>query len=93
MEEPRLTTDIWVKAHLRQCMARNLPAYVLRKGAEAGATVLLKVNRLEQGCQLLSQARDLDGNLGWLAAFDGATRTSGSSRSNLAPANTRSRAR
>ncbi|RKQ72739.1 hypothetical protein BCL74_0507 [Oceanibaculum indicum] len=72
MEEPRLTTDIWVKAHLRQCMARNLPAYVLRKGAEAGATVLLKVNRLEQGCQLLSQARDLDGNLGWLAAFDGA---------------------
>ncbi|KZD10580.1 hypothetical protein AUP43_18330 [Oceanibaculum pacificum] len=72
MDEPRLATGIWVKAHIRQCITQNIPAYVLRKGAEAGATVILRINRLEQGCQVLSQARDMDGNLGWLAAFDGA---------------------
>ena len=33
--------------------------------------MLLKVNQLEAGCRLLTQARNLDGELGWLAAFDG----------------------
>lgn len=71
MDEPRLATAIWVQAHIRQCITQNIPAYVLRKGAEAGATVLLKINRLDRHCRLMSQARDMDGVLGWLAAFDG----------------------
>ena len=36
-------------------------------------TLLLKINLLENGCRVLSQARDLDGNLGWLGAFKGAS--------------------
>lgn len=71
MYDDRLPTDLWVMAHVRQCLADGVPIVVARKGEAKGGTLLLKINQLEQGCRVLSQARDLDGNLGWLAAFDG----------------------
>ena len=72
MPDDRLRTDVWVMAHIRQCSVDGIPAVVARKGDDRGGTLLLKINRLEHGCLVLSQMRDLDGNLGWLAAFDGA---------------------
>ena len=71
LDDDRLPTDLWVMGHLRRCNDEAVPAMVVRKGEAKGGTLLLKVNLLEQGCRLLSQARDIDGNLGWLAAFDG----------------------
>ncbi|MCG8357000.1 MAG: DUF1491 family protein [Kiloniellales bacterium] len=70
--EDRLPTDVWVMAHVRRCNAEGVPAVVARKGELKGGTLLLKLNQLDQGCRVLSQTRDIDGVLGWLAAFKGA---------------------
>lgn len=72
MSDDRLPTDLWVMAHVRRLSAEGTPVVVVRKGEAKGGTLLLKLNQLAEGCRVLSQARDLDGNLGWLAAFQGA---------------------
>ena len=71
MPDDRLPTDLWVMAHIRRCIADGIPATVARKGEGRSGMLLLKVNQLDNGCRVLSQARDLDGVLGWMAAFDG----------------------
>lgn len=71
MDDARLPTDVWVMAHVRRCNDEGIPAIVARKGEAKDGTLVLKLNRLEGGCRVLSQARDIDGALGWLAAFDG----------------------
>ena len=58
-------------AHIRQCVAEGIPATVAHKGDVKGGTLMLKLNLLDGGCRVLSQARDLDGALGWLTAFQG----------------------
>jgi hypothetical protein len=70
--DDRLPTEIWLKAHLRRCYAEGLPATVLRRGDPMGGMVLLKINRLEQGCAVLTQTRDPSGRPAWLAALKGA---------------------
>ncbi|HEX6102971.1 MAG TPA: DUF1491 family protein [Alphaproteobacteria bacterium] len=70
--DDRLPTEIWVKAHLRRCYAEGLPATILRRGDPTGGMVLLKINRLELGCAVLTQTRDLAGRPAWLAAQAGA---------------------
>jgi len=69
--DQRLSTDIWVRAHIRRLIASAIPATVARKGAPESGTVLLKVNLLGAGVKVLSQVRDLEGRLGWMPAFDG----------------------
>ena len=72
MSEPRLRPELWVKAVLRLCATRDLPAFVVKRGdADAGA-VLLKLNRLEHGAVVFSQTRDMDGQMTWLQATVGA---------------------
>jgi hypothetical protein len=72
MADDRLPTHLWIMAHLRRCSAEGIPAVVVRKGDAGGGTVILKLNHLERGCRVLSQMRDLDGALGWLAQLNGA---------------------
>ncbi len=69
MEDDRLPTDVWVMAHVRRANDSGIAAYVVRRGAKSGGTVLVKVTQPEQGCRVLSQVRDLDGNLAWMAAL------------------------
>ncbi len=71
MADDRLPTDLWVMAHVRRCIADGIPATVARKGEAKGGMLLLKINQLDLGCRVLSQQRDLDGAMGWLAAFEG----------------------
>lgn len=71
MYDDRLPSDVWIMAQVRRCNGDGVPATVVRKGEAKGGTLLLKLNLFEQGCRVLSQARDLDGELGWLAAFKG----------------------
>ncbi len=71
MFEDRIPTDVWVMAHVRRCSAEGVPVTVARKGEAKGGLLLLKLNQLELGCRVLSQQRDLDGKMGWLAAFKG----------------------
>ncbi len=66
-----LPVGLWVRAHLRRLSAQGTPVYITRRGPEDSGTVLLKLNRLQAGCSVYSQARDPEGRPGWLAAFDG----------------------
>ena len=72
MIDDRIPTDLWVKAHIRRCSVEGVPAVVARRGERTGGMVLLKLNQLEAGVRVLTQSRDLDGKLGWLAALGGA---------------------
>jgi hypothetical protein len=71
LSEERLPTELWVQAHLRRLSAAATPVALVRRGEAERGTVLLKLNLLESGCRILTQARDLDGRLGWLAALAG----------------------
>jgi hypothetical protein len=71
LSEERLPTELWVQIHLRRCSADATPVALLRRGEPERGTVLLKLNQIEAGCRILSQARDLEGRLGWLAALGG----------------------
>ena len=72
MPDSRLPTELWVMAHLRQLTVAGVPATVARKGEPTFGTLLLKINLLDGTCRVLSQARDIEGRLGWLAALGGA---------------------
>ena len=47
-------------------------AAVLRKGDHWGGAVIVKLNLLDGTFKVLSQTRDLDGRVAWLAAQQGA---------------------
>ncbi len=49
----------------------GIPAAVARRGDRFSGTVLIKLNQLDQGCRVMTQARDSEGRLGWLAALGG----------------------
>lgn len=55
MSEPRLKSEIWVKAQLRLCDLTCLACVVARRGDADAGQVLVKVNRLGQGCELLAR--------------------------------------
>ena len=69
MDDDRLPSHVWIMAQVRRSNADGIPATVAHRGEEARGTLLVKINQLEHGCRVLSQARDLDGILGWLAVF------------------------
>ena len=71
MGEERLPTGLWVEAQLRRLTERGVPYYIVNKGAYASGTVILKLSDLSGACQVLSQARGLDGQLGWIEAGKG----------------------
>jgi hypothetical protein len=67
-EEARLPTALWVEVHLRRLGNDGIPYYILNTGAHSTGTVMLKLNGLENGVQLLVQQRDLNGKMGWMNA-------------------------
>ena len=71
MADNRIPTELWVKAHLRRLSATGAPVVVARRGDPHGGMVILKVNRLDLGCRVLVQTRDLDGVLCWMPALKG----------------------
>ena len=72
MTDDRIPTELWVGAHIRQCAAKGVPVYVAHKGALASGTVMVKIILRDRTCKLLNQSRDMDGNTGWMAIFEGA---------------------
>ncbi|MEK9673546.1 MAG: DUF1491 family protein [Rhodospirillaceae bacterium] len=73
-EHGRLTSDVWIMAHVRRCNADDVPAMVVRRGDDRAGALILKLNMLNGTSRVLSQATGPDGNPGWLAAFDGEAR-------------------
>lgn len=75
MDDDRLPTEIWLMAHVRRCNGDGVPALVVHRGDASRGTVMLKLNLLGNGFKVLSQIRDLEGAMGWMAAFGGALAT------------------
>lgn len=71
MSGDRLKAEVWIMANVRRCNDAGVPALVVRRGDNQGGTLVLKINRFEAGCKLLTQARDVNGEVGWLGAFSG----------------------
>ncbi|NVJ97347.1 MAG: DUF1491 family protein [Alphaproteobacteria bacterium] len=61
----RLSTKLWIDAHLRTCFANDMPAFVVAKGDEERGGVILKVNCFAAGVFLFEQSLDFDGNRIW----------------------------
>jgi hypothetical protein len=72
MSEGRIATELWVMAHIRQCHAQGIMATVVKHGDDWGGAVVIKLNLLGPGFKVLTQSRDIDGNIAWLQAKDGA---------------------
>lgn len=63
MSAPRLQTALWVQAHVKRADLSGIAMVVLRKGDAEAGSVLVKLNRREAGCMVLSQSRTPEGEL------------------------------
>ena len=67
MTAPQLKAGIFVRALIRRAEVAGASAYVVRKGAEEGGAIILKLAPLDGTCTVLSQARrGAEGELVWL---------------------------
>ncbi len=66
MREPALKAGIWVKAQLRLCNAKAVPAYIRRKGDPDAGAILIRLDRLDGTSTVLSQVRTADGARAWM---------------------------
>lgn len=67
----RLTTELWVAAHIKRCELAGSSAVVERRGADQSGAVLLKLSHLSAPphaplAAALSRATLGDGALGWM---------------------------
>ncbi len=72
-DDDRLPTALWVDAQLKTWTMKGGTYYIAHKGDCATGSILLKINTLTDGCLVLQQQRDLNGQLGWMTLFKGAT--------------------
>jgi hypothetical protein len=70
--QPRLRSGIWVQALIRRYDGLAIPATIVRKGDSDSGAILIKLNRREDGCVVLTQARGESGELIWLRGAPGA---------------------
>ena len=66
MTGARLKAEIFVRAQLRLCDQAMLPAVVRHRGDPDAGTVLIKLDRLDGTCVILSQVRTIDGEIAWM---------------------------
>ena len=71
-EDGRLPAELWIKAHMRRCMAEGIPATVVHRGEKNSGMLILKINQLDAGVRVLSQTRDMEGAVAWMPALGGA---------------------
>jgi GMP synthase (glutamine-hydrolysing) len=55
-----------VQAEVRRLGREAIPVVVARRGDADGGAVLLKINRLAQGCEVLAQVRTAEGAAAWM---------------------------
>lgn len=66
MEKDRLKSGFWISAQVRLCDQAFIPVAVLHKGDPDAGAILLKINRLGDGCEVLTQVRNIDGTPAWM---------------------------
>ncbi len=52
----RLKSEIWVKAYLRSCAGRGVPAAVVRRGDSDAGVIFIKIARLDRTADLYGPA-------------------------------------
>ncbi len=72
-DDDRLPTRLWIDAHLKTLTLQGIPYYIVNTGNHASGTVMVKLYAPGQGCRVLQQQRNLDGEMGWMALFKGET--------------------
>ena len=68
----RLPTELWVKAHAARCSAQGISFMVMRRGDQHRGVVIAKLHLIGHGFRVVAQARDLEGDLVWTPALEGA---------------------
>ncbi len=63
----RLPTAMWVSAVIRRLSVEAVPAMVVHKGERESGTLIVKLNLLDGTAKVLTESRDMDGGLGWMA--------------------------
>ncbi|PPR12215.1 MAG: hypothetical protein CFH41_00249 [Alphaproteobacteria bacterium MarineAlpha11_Bin1] len=71
MSEPRLKTDIWIRAQIRLCDINFIPAVVTRRGDSDAGQVLINLNRLNGTFELFARTSTLDGTPAWRSVTGG----------------------
>ena len=66
VEKDRLRSGFWISAQVRLCDQAFIPVAVLHKGDPDAGAILLKLNRLAAGCEVLTQVRNIDGTPAWM---------------------------
>ena len=66
MVEAALKAEIWVQAQIKICDKNALSAVVVRRGDSDAGTILLKLNRFDAGCEVLTQMRTAEGKRAWM---------------------------
>ena len=66
--EPRLKTKTWVQAGIRRGAVEGVAVFVVQSGDPDAGSVLVKLNRFENGCVVFSQTYDDAGKRAWIAA-------------------------
>ncbi|PLX39627.1 MAG: DUF1491 domain-containing protein [Hyphomicrobiales bacterium] len=56
----RVTSDLWVSAHVRRCFSAGAMALVARRGATEAGAIFLKINRLYGRFDLYGPAPQTD---------------------------------
>ncbi len=70
MSDPRLKTEIWVKAYVRRCNASGAAAFVTRKGDPDAGAILVVIDRLDGTARLFGQARDASSKVVFMPLTD-----------------------
>ena len=63
----RLPTAMWVSATIRRLSVEAVPAMVVHKGEGGSGILVVKLNLLDGTAKVLTESRDMDGGLGWMA--------------------------
>jgi hypothetical protein len=66
---PRVTAELWIKAHIRRCNAQAISAMVVRRGDDQAGALIIKVNHLGPGCMVLAPTNSMDGGRQWRRAM------------------------
>ncbi len=62
----KIRAGIWVQVQVRLCDMNCIPIFVRHKGDPDAGSIMLKLDRGERGCSVLSQVRDPDGAPAWM---------------------------
>ena len=65
-----LQTSLWLEIKLRILTSRGHSYYMIQKGPKEGGAILCKVYVPNEGAQIYSQFRDMDGRLSWMEVFE-----------------------